>query len=115
MSTLQSYDASVTATATLLAKGSVGLCAVEVENPNTVPVYLQLFSAVAAADVTLGSTTPNSTRLIPAGLGSGDNGVRIIEFADPPRFDPGLVYAITTTRSGSTAAGAVCQVNFDYN
>lgn len=113
MNSIQTYDASVTGVTELLAKGCVELNSVEVENPNLTVVYLQLFDAVATGDVTLGTTAPTSTRLIPAGLGGGDNGVRIIESARPPRFELGLVYAITTTRSGSTSPASVCQVQFD--
>lgn len=111
MSSILSYDASVTATVELLAKGCVILNSVEIENPNTTPVYLQLFDAVQVSDVTIGSTAPTTTREIPEGDGT-TNGVRIIDFADAPRFESGLCYAITTTRSGSTAAASVCQVNF---
>ncbi len=112
MNTIVTYDSSVTATAELLAPGYVELHSVEVNNPNVVQVYLQLFDAQAAADVTLNSTVPTTTRLIPAGDGT-NNGVRILDFSDGPiRFNLGLVYAITTTAAGSTAAGSVCTINF---
>lgn len=111
MSSITTYDASVTATTELLAKGCVLINSVEVENPNTSVVYLQLFDAALTTDVTLGSTAPTTTRLIPAGDGT-NNGVRILDFTDPLRFEVGVVYAITTTRSGSTAPSSVCQINF---
>jgi hypothetical protein len=104
------YDASVTATAELLRTGSIVVQSVEIENPNTVQVYLQLFDAAAATDVTLGSTTPVDTRMIPEGSGGGFNTSRLIDI--PKRFTLGCVYAITTTRSGSTAPSTACPCNF---
>lgn len=109
---INTYDASVTATVELLRTGNVVLMAVEVENPNTDPVYLQLFDAAAVTDVTIGTTTPTDTRMIPAGAGGGVNTSRLIEI--PRRFGLGLCYAITTTRSGSTAPSTACPCNFTH-
>ncbi len=109
------YDAAGTATATLLRGGYTTLNFVEVENRNTVPVYLQLFNAATAGAVTLGTTTPDQTRMIPAGAGGSPevNTSRLIDTQDAPMiFGSGLVYAITTTRSGSTAAANTCPINF---
>ncbi len=108
------YDAAGTGTATLLRTGYTSLHTVEVENPNTVPVYLQLFDAVGVSSVTLGTTVPTSTRYIPAGDGT-ENGVRILDFVAPVRASFGYVYAITTTRNGLTAPGSACPLNFTYS
>lgn len=104
------YDASVTATVELLRTGSIVVESIEVLNPNTTQVYLQLFDAAAASDVTLGATTPTVTRMIPEGSGGGYNTARLIEI--PTRFTLGCVYAITTTASGSTAPSSACSCNF---
>lgn len=115
MDTIPTYDNSVTATVEKLVAGSQKLHTVEVENPNTTIVYLQLFDAAATTDVTLGSDTPTTTRLIPAGDGT-NHAVRIIDFADGPvRFNDGICYAITTTATGSTAASSACRVNFTHS
>ncbi len=84
--------------------------ATEIENPNTVPVYLQLFDAATAGAVMLGSTVPVDTRMIPQGAGGGINAGRLIDIAR--RFGLGCVYAVTTTATGSTAAGTNCVINF---
>jgi hypothetical protein len=111
MNAITTYDASVTGVVELLAVGYCNLESVEIENPNTTVVYLQLFDSATTAAVTLGTTVPNTTRLIPAGDGVA-SGVRIIEFNAPLRFGSGIVYAITTTRSDNTSPASVCQINF---
>ncbi len=103
-------DTAATATATLLRAGMIVVMAVEVENPNTVPVYLQLFDAATAGAVTLGVTVPDDTRMIPQGAGNGINTSRLMEFGR--RFGLGCVYAVTTTATGATAAGTNCVINF---
>jgi hypothetical protein len=115
MDTIPTYDASVTGTVEKLVQGSQKLHTVEVENPNTTVVYLQLFDAAATTDVTLGTTAPTTTRLIPAGDGT-NNGARILDFSEGPvRFNNGICYAITTTRSGSTSPSTACPVNFTHS
>lgn len=60
--------------------------------------YLQMFDAAAAADVTLGTTPPTLSRYFPA------NNEEPFTLQDRPLyFSLGLVYAFTTTRTGSTA------------
>lgn len=113
MSSIPYYLATATATATLVRTGYLHLHSIEVENPNTSQVYIQLFDAAAATDVTLGTTTPTQTYAIPAGDGT-ENGVRTKHFESPLRFGSGLVFAVTTTRNGSTAPGTACPVNLTY-
>ena len=107
------FDSSVTATAELLKTGHTALLSVEVENPNTSPVYLQLFDVAATTSVTLGSTTPTVSRMVPAGAGGGVNSARLIEI--PTGFTNGCVYAITTTATGAVAPTSVCLLNFTYH
>ena len=106
------YDASVTGVTELLQTGYTILESAEVENINTTPVYLQLFDAAATTDVTLGTTTPTDTRMIPAGAGTPNNTARLFGNDIRRRFGAGIVYAITTTRSGSTSPATACPVNF---
>jgi hypothetical protein len=101
------FVASVTNTVLLLAKGYTRLASVNVLNANAAIVYLQLFDAAAAADVTIGTTVPDKTIKIEASVAP------IISFNIPPRFNKGLCYAITTTDTGAIAVGSACDVNFD--
>lgn len=104
-STQPFFDASVTATAELARGRTTSVHTLEVQNPNAIDVYLQLFNAVAAANVTLGTTTPDQSYLIPG------NGVSDKLFYTPLRFMLGLVYAVTTTATGSTAPGSAAVLN----
>lgn len=106
------YDASGTATATLLRTGNVALDNVEAENINTAICYLQLFDAAAASDVTLGSTTPTTTRMIPMGGGAAAPVSRLLDPHKSIGFCKGLVYAVTTTRSGAVAPTSAVPLNF---
>lgn len=105
------FDSSVTATAESLAPLSGGyLDFFEVQNPNTAQVFLQLFDALVAS-VSLGTTTPTLSLAVPAGTGV-DDGMRSEIFPNPPNFRTGIVYAVTTTATGSTAPTTACKVNF---
>jgi hypothetical protein len=108
-----SFDSSVTATAETLGASGTYLSFFEVQNPNTVQVFLQLFDALVA-NVTLGSTAPTMSLLVPPGDGNASGG-RAEIFPTPPHFRTGLVYAVTTTATGSTAATSVCGVGFVRN
>lgn len=115
MDTIPTYDATGTSTAELLVTGAQRLHTVEVENPNTSIVYIQLFDAASAGAVTVGTTTPNITKMVPPGDGS-TNGVRLLDWGqNPPRFNSGIVYAVTTTRSGSGNPTTACPLNFTHS
>lgn len=104
------FDAAVDETKAAAQIGYTQLGSIEIENPNTVVCYLQLFDALAA-DVTVGTTTPTLTLAIPKGDGT-DGGLVTREYAMPPRFEKGLVYAITTTRTGNDAPTTDLPCNF---
>ena len=105
------FDSSVTATAESLAPLSGGyLDYFEVHNPNIVQVFLQVFDALIA-NVTLGTTPPTLSFLVPPGDGNA-NGGRSEIFPNPPNFRNGIVYAVTTTSTGSTAPTTACGVGF---
>jgi hypothetical protein len=82
-------------------KASEGLLYfLEVSNPNTTDAYLQLFDA-DAADVTVGSTTPTLSFLIPGGDGTLDGAMD--KFWPPGiSFENAIIYACTTTATGSS-------------
>ena len=100
------FDSSVVATVELAVGHAVALHALEVQNPNGSDGWLQLFDAAAAADVTIGTTAPKQSYLIP------NNGANDKAFGDNPiGFELGLCYAVTTTATGLTALGTGCVLN----
>lgn len=107
--TVNTFDSSVTATAEAGPTSGCYLDFFEVQNPNTSQVFLQLFDA-ALASVTLGTTAPTLSLLIPAG-NAGEYGARSEVMYRPPNFRTALTYAITTTATGSTAPTSACQLN----
>lgn len=111
------YQASGNATAQLVKTGYTLLHSWEVENPNSSAthgqLYLQLFDAAATTDVTVGTTTPDQTYKIDPGDGT-TNGGGSKHYEAPLRFSKGLVWAITTTRSGSTGPTTACPTNITY-
>lgn len=101
-------------TAVLVLGQSTRLTNLEVQNINTVDVYIQFFDAKAAADVTVGSTTPKQSYIVPASDGTnhtatakdwGDRGLL---------FMHGIVIAITTTATGASSPSTACVVNLSY-
>jgi hypothetical protein len=75
------------------------LFGIEVSNTNTADAYLQLFNT-STSGVTVGSTTPKLSLLVPAGSGSND-GAMDKDFTDGIEFDTALTYACTTSATGS--------------
>ena len=71
---------------------------------DTTPIYLQIYNALAAS-VTVGTTTPDLTFLVPS---SGDANGAGFTLAIPNgiEFDTGITVAATTTVSGSGGPGA---------
>ena len=101
-------------TATLVVGKGTALTTMEVQNINTSDVFIQIFDAVAAADVSVGTTVAKQSYVIPASDGAnrsasskdwGDRGLM---------FTNGIVIAITTTVGGSTAPATACVVNMTY-
>jgi hypothetical protein len=97
------HDPAATNTKVLLFAGQGNLWKLRAENPHTAATFLQLFDKATTAAVTLGTTIADLTVLIPAG-GSAD-----IDLSQLPlkNFALGCVYAVTATRAGSGAPGAV--------
>lgn len=96
-------------------KTSAGqLYGLEITNTNAVDAYVQFFDA-ATGDVTVGTTTPKLSFLVPAANTSTTiAGATTKHFDDPVGFDVAITYACTTTATGSTdpTIGLIC--NFLY-
>lgn len=111
--TLTLFDSSVVATAE--AGRTIGgyIKKLHVINPNVTDAYLQLFD-LAVADVTLGTTTPKVSFLIPAGSG-GASGAYADDFGvDGLHFQTAITYACTTTATGNTAPTTGLILNVVY-
>lgn len=66
-------------------------------NPNSSVAYIQVFDALQASDVTLGTTDPKATYGVPATSGAN------VELTRGLKIQNGIVIAVTTTAKGSTA------------
>lgn len=93
------FDADGDNTAQAGATKPANLVGISVANVNNADAFLQLFDA-ATGDVTVGSTTPKHSIMIPKGDGTNYGAVDII-FDDPMKFSTALTYACTTTAAGS--------------
>ena len=111
VSTLFDADAANSAQA---AKTSSGiLWGVEVSNPNSADAYLQLFD-LATGDVTVGTTTPKLSFLVPGGDGTLD-GAMDKSFSDfGIAFNTAITYACATTAAGGSDPSAGLILNLLY-
>lgn len=102
------HHAAVTTTKHLVATGAQVLTDYFVENPDaSAKLYIQMFSAAATADVTLGTTAPKwSIGLEPKQKANLANLAL--------SFPLGLVIAATTTVAGSSAPSTAAVVNLGY-
>lgn len=85
----------------------------EVSNPNATDAYIQFYDA-AAGSVTVGTTTPVQSFLVPAGDGTKDAGTEKT-FNFPWKFNDAITYACTTTATGSTDPTTGLVVNILYS
>lgn len=103
-------NTSLNATAALVLGNRVKLHSLHVDNSaNSAKSYLQLYDAAAAADVTVGTTTPDKTLFVPASGAMDFNWGK-----EPIKFSRGLVIAATTTVGGNTNPASAVLVNADY-
>lgn len=79
----------------------------EVSNPNGTDAFIQLFDA-ATGDVSVGTTTPALSLLVPA------NGAMDKHFPVPMKFETAITYACTTTATGSGDPTTGLVVNAGY-
>jgi len=110
------FDSSVVATVETLKASSGRLYLLEVSNPNVdQDLWLQLFDV--SGTVTLGTTTPKQSYLIPAAVQQGaavKRGAFDRSFVIPLQFDNAIKYAVTTTPAGNGAPGAGVTLNASY-
>lgn len=78
-------------------------------NPAATICYVQIFDVATAGAVTLGTTVPVKSLMMPAGAAANVPAV-----APGIAFASGIQVACTTTSTGSTPCGTGCDVNFDY-
>lgn len=107
------YDEIANATLRLISGRGTLLFSTEASNVDNDTYFLQLFNAAAIADVTLGTTTPNHSLLIPAGDGTL-HGAMDKHWNPPLDFPLGLVYAITTTAGGNTGPTTAMVLNIGF-
>lgn len=88
-------DADVDNTAQACKASAGNLYGISVQNPNSADAWLQLYD-VAAGSVTVGTTTPKLSLLIPA------NGVVYEQWVPPIEFSTAITYSATTTAAGGT-------------
>jgi hypothetical protein len=99
------YSANISNTATAANASATTLYSINAGNTNSTGCYLQMWN-LAAGSVTVGTTAPYSSFLIPA------NGAGMpVNLPRPIRFGTALTVAATTTRAGSTA----CTFGLDVN
>ncbi len=101
------FDSDGDNTAQVGKSASGYLYFLEVTNPNGIDAYLQLFD-LAAADVTVGTTTPKLSLLVPG------NGGMDKAFAVPLKFGTAITYACTTTATGNGDPATGLVVNGGY-
>ena len=102
-------DGDNTAQAVKTSAGDIAY--LHIVNTNSVDTYLQLFD-LAAADVTVGTTTPKLSFLVPAGNGT-DAGGFTENFGDRPiHFEVAITYACATsaTSNGDPTVGLTVNV-----
>lgn len=93
------FDSDGDNTAQVVKAAAGKLYGLEVSNPNAVDAWIQLFD-VAVGYVTVGTTTPNQSYLVPAGNGVQDGGMDKT-FVIPLNFVAAITYACTTTPTGN--------------
>lgn len=107
-------NVSVNATAELVSASARRLNDLHVFHLNTADVFIQIFDAVAAADVTVGTTTADIAYLVPASDGT-NRGALDKMFSVPLYFTDGIVIAVTTTPTGNTSPAAAAHVALTYS
>jgi hypothetical protein len=83
---------------------------IQVANKNAAQRFLHLYDT--AGDVTVGTTTPTKTFVIPAGDGT-NYGILFIDREIGMNFTAGIKFAITDAVDGSTFSGDNCIVQME--
>ena len=104
------YQPTLLATVVAIKVTAGKLYGLEASNPNTVSIWLQFFD-LATGDVTIGTTTPKMTLVVPKGASASDVGAMDKLWTAGIHFETAIVVAATTTPTGSTAPGTGLDVN----
>lgn len=107
------FKSDLAATAVLVKGQVLRLETLEAQQKTTADLWIQLFDARAAADVTVGTTTPNLSFIIPMSDGTNYTATTK-DFPKGVRFVKGLVIAATTTATGNGAPASNVIVNLTY-
>ncbi len=110
---LTNYQSGLTTTAIPIKIGPGRLYAVEVSNPNTVSIWVQLFD-LQSGQITLGTTPPKLSMMIPKGASATDAGGMDKLWADGVEFTAAITAYATTTPTGLTAPATALSANFFY-
>lgn len=90
----------------------VVLTGLHITSQNTVDTYVQFFDVANEGDVTLGTTIPKMSLLVPAAAASNKaGGLSEIPGGGAVAFSYGMVIAATTTPHGLTGPGTGLNVN----
>lgn len=101
------HDLTVTNAAENASAAGSWLVGGDIYNPGASVAYLQVFDS-AAADVTLGSSTPVWTVAIPA------TSAREIDPPRPIQCLTRISYAVTATRTGAGAPASACTMTLVF-
>lgn len=103
------FDADGDESVQVMRTGSRYLYSLEASNIDAADAFIQLFDAVAA-DVTVGTTVPTLSFLVPAGDATL-RGKMQESWTNGVEFLKGITYACTTTATGSTAGSTGLVIN----
>ena len=96
------------------AKATGGrLQGVEASNGGLVSTFIQFFE-VPAAEVTLGTTVPKMSLVVPKGSSPTDVGAMDKDFGEGIDFQKAIAVAATTTPAGATGAVVGLRANFFF-
>jgi|GEM_PF-1825824 len=106
------FDADGDNTAQVCKASAGNLYGFSISNTNAVDTWIQFFD-LATGDVTVGTTTPKVSYLIPAGDGT-DDGASGGQFTIPITFATAITYVCTTTPTGAGDPTTGLVVNLNY-
>ena len=104
------------AAATLVKAGNVRLPYIDCANKSTDDIWLHLYNSATAGAVTVGTTTPSQSYIVPAGDGTNYSVREPIHGGDELVFPLGLVIACTKEAdAGNTAPSSNQIINARYS
>tara|TARA_R100001530_G_scaffold116535_1_gene83612 strand:+ start:946 stop:1302 length:357 start_codon:yes stop_codon:yes gene_type:complete len=103
-------NVSVSSTAILVKAGNVRLPYIGCSNKSVDDIWLHLYNKATAGAVTVGTTTPDQSYLVPQGDGTNYSVREPIHGGDEMVFPLGLVIAATKEADGGNTAPASSQI-----